>query len=67
MYLVMKLETKQTEVRLIAESDVDRYYLDNFFGEAIPLWVTKRYDSMMESEVCQIMLSPIKESHNEPY
>lgn len=61
----MKLETKQNEVRLVAESDVDRYYLDNFFGEVIPLWVTKSYDSMNESECCMVMLSPIKEDHNE--
>ena len=27
----MKLETKQNEVRLVAENDLDKYYLTNFF------------------------------------
>lgn len=56
----MKLETKQNEVRLLAETDLDKYYLDNFFGEAIPLYVTKSYHPYDEDECMIVSLTKEK-------
>jgi hypothetical protein len=44
----MKLETKQNEVRLVAESDVDKFYLENFFTESKRMWVYKEYEFATE-------------------
>ena len=62
----MKLITKQNEVRLVAETDVDKYYLDNFFGEAIPMYVTKSYSAIDDDECVTVTLSSEKQEHNEP-
>lgn len=35
----MKLETKQTEVRLVAESDIDKFYLSKFFNTKKKLFI----------------------------
>ncbi len=40
----MKLETKQNEVILVAESDVDKFYLDNFFNVNKRMWVQKELE-----------------------
>lgn len=37
----MKLETKQNEVRLVAETDLETYYLENFFTNGSLIEVTK--------------------------
>ena len=40
----MKLETKQTEVRLVAESDIDKFYLENFFKTNKRLYFSKELE-----------------------
>lgn len=40
----MKLETKQTEVRLVAENDLDKFYLENFFKTNKRLYLYKEYE-----------------------
>jgi hypothetical protein len=55
----MKLETKQNEVRLLAETDLDKYYLENFFDIKNPLYVVKSYNAYDDDE-CMIV-SLIKE------
>lgn len=42
----MKLETKQNEVILVAESDLDKFYLDNWFKEGKRLYFYKEYEVM---------------------
>ena len=37
----MKLETKQTEVRLVAENDLEKFYLENFFTDGTLIAVEK--------------------------
>lgn len=54
----MKLETKQNEVRLLAETDLDKYYLDNFFDIGRPLYVVKSYNAYEDDECIIVSLSP---------
>lgn len=55
----MKLETKQNEVILVAESDVDKFYLDNFFHINKRMWVQKELEFGTE-EVFRVILTKEK-------
>jgi hypothetical protein len=48
----MKLETKQTEVRLVAESDIDKFYLENFFKDGKKLYFYKEYEVVTDDTYC---------------
>ena len=47
----MRVETKQDECRLVAENDLERYYLSNFFKEKKRLHVLKSEDLSNETSV----------------
>lgn len=54
----MKLETKQNEVRLVAESDIDKFYLENWFVNGKRPYVVKNYD--FSDEIFQVVLTKEK-------
>lgn len=53
----MKLETKQTEVRLVAENDLDKFYLHNFFNKKNRPFVVKSEDPMEEGTTIMVTIS----------
>lgn len=47
----MRIETKQDECRLVAENDLERYYLENFFIDGSLVEVLKGKDISEETVV----------------
>lgn len=53
----MKLETKQNEVILVAESDLDKFYLQHFFYKGGRPFVIKSEDPMNEGETIMVTIT----------
>lgn len=53
----MRVETKQEECRLVAENDLERYYLNNFFKAGELMMCEKSADPHDEETTIVVTLS----------